>query len=1047
MKIKSILRTVLWCLFIFLVFAVIWWGGPELRLGETRPLESVVWRLALICLLLFLLALRPLLRVLAYALSRLKPVKDELVVDETLNTCRAFRSQLKAKTGQRFTGFCPDYLVIGRAELIEDLLAKWPSALAWQMKLDGAATSFMSEGRVYLCPEPETFASWGKLLRWCTGLRGVLAVSDATLWLDGEALRVDIEHLHRQGQLWQQLTRRVLPVWLLNISSNPTAQRYNWSAKMSSAPWGIAFPSGRFSDAAFVKMSAQMLRAMDCTLADPDASSTQTQQWLQIRDRAAQLLHRTQDEFKRQTDRSLKRQLSLRGIHFCWSDENRVHGLAGMLSVLKHDRGRSGFSPGWVWASWGVGMLLAVFLVAFALDATWLRLTRHQQVLHEWSVQAPDMPVARLMAKSTPSSVSDWLLALNDIDAWVEHSSALLGESLPEPARAMVEQLHTNALHGRVIPHLKRISAESFRTQAGSPADRYSLLSFSQMLDAPHRGNLSLMRLVLGNLGLSPVQTNNFLGHWVRAGARAQLANEESETRWQRDALRKDQYTLETMIWTAMRDQLRPVDARDFSLDRYMGPNAAWFMPVGEVDWFFTDEGVTRGFRPGRSRYKQWNQEYRWVMGESEGDFSLDEQEAMELRLRTRYVKGATSAWQQWLEKLRLLDVVNLPEAVDRALLFSSEASPLIPMLDLLERHMPLPPSGQGSLWMRIKSRVAADWAQLQYNLGWRRSPKPAQPTSDPRIGIGQNFAMLQMYFSNASGKSPSRDRLLLGIKNISDYLNRLNASEQIGSRIPKSATLVKLRAEALRMPTPLRELVLSLANTSEQQAKSAGAASLRSSLEELTSFQLCQRSPVQPLSVSAKTELPWTIFLNEFGPMGKLAEIWKEYSSDPQFLNDLTVRKTGSVNKGVNHAQWLQRAVSISKAWFPKPDQSITFRLKAISLSPKIRVVRLVIGESFWSYAHGQIIETRLQWSPATNIPKVEMEIEALNGEVQKLSFQGSWALSRWASYARQPAMTDASEVLLEFDGPHGVVQLIVISEGLRNPLDIRLYEGLCKY
>lgn len=1045
MKIKRILRTLLWCLLIFLVFAVIWWGGPELRLGDARPLEPVGWRLALIGLLLFLLALRPLLRALSYLLSRLKPAKEEPVVDETLNACRAFRSQLKTQTGRKFSGFCPDYLVIGRAELIDDLLAKWPSAVAWQVRLDGAASAFMSEGRVYLCPESDTLAAWGKLLRWCTRLRGVLAVADAHSWLDDAALRSDVEQLHGHGRLWHRLTGRVLPVWLLALSSDPTGERYGWSAAMSSAPWGMSFPPGRFSQAACESLTAELLRAMDHTLADPGASGAQTQNWLHIRARTERLLGRAKDEFKRQSDRSLKPRLSLRGMHFGWSDENRVHGLAGMLSVLQHDRGHASFSTGWTWAGWGLGTLVGVLLAALALDATWLRLMRHQEVLHGWSVHVPTMPVVQLMNPSTQATVGDGLLALNDLDDFVERSSTQLGESLPEPARALVEQWHANGVHGRVIPLLKKDGAQSFRELAGSPADRYALLSFSQMLDTPHRGNLPLMRLVLGDLGLSPAQVNNFLGRWVRAGARAPTADEENETRWQRTALREDQYTLEAMIWTAMRDQLRPADALDFSFDRYMGPNAAWFMPVGEVDWFFTDEGVTRGFRAGRSRYEQWNEEYRWVMGEPAREFSLDEQEAMEVRLRTRYVRDATAAWQLWLEKLRLREVTDLPEAVDRAQLFSSEASPLIPMLDLLERHMPLPPSGQGSLWMRIKSRVTADWALLQYNLGWRRSPKPAQPRSDPRIGIGQNFGVLQMYFSNPSGKSPARDRLLLAVKNISDYLNRLNASEQIGSRVPKSAVLVKLRAEALRMPSPLRELILSLADTSEQQAKSAGAASLRSSLEALTSFQLCQRAPVQPLSVRAETELPWTLFLDEFGPMGKLAEIWKEYNSDPQFLKDLTERKTGGNAKGVHPAQWLQRAVAISNAWFPKPDQSITFRLKAVALSPNIRVVRLAIGDSVWSYSHGQIMETRMQWAPASTIPKVDMEIEALNGEVQKLSYQGSWALFRWASQARQPAMADTSKVLLDFDGPQGAVQLMVISDNLRNPFDVRLYEGLC--
>jgi type VI protein secretion system component VasK len=105
------------------------------------------------------------------------------------------------------------------------------------------------------------------------------------------------------------------------------------------------------------------------------------------------------------------------------------------------------------------------------------------------------------------------------------------------------------------------------------------------------------------------------------------------------------------------------------------------------------------------------------------------------------------------------------------------------------------------------------------------------------------------------------------------------------------------------------------------------------------------------------------------------------------------------------------------------------------------------VIGDSLWNYAHGQIFESRLQWSPASSIPKVEMEVEALNGEVQKLSYQGSWALLRWANQAQQTAMADTSKVLLDFATLHGSIQLMLIADGMQNPINSQLYDNLCIY
>ena len=160
--------------------------------------------------------------------------------------------------------------------------------------------------------------------------------------------------------------------------------------------------------------------------------------------------------------------------------------------------------------------------------------------------------------------------------------------------------------------------------------------------------------------------------------------------------------------------------------------------------------------------------------------------------------------------------------------------------------------------------------------------------------------------------------------------------------------------------------------------------------------------------------------------------------------LIDLGIfKKAGAA---LTDAQWLERAMQLSQAWFPKAGQGLNLRLRPVALSPQLRVVRLAIGSTQWSYAHGQVLETRIDWSPDIGLPKVDMELEAVDGQVRRLSFTGAWALLRWASQARQPTVADRSKVLLHFDGPQGYVQLLVTADTARNPLDVSLYDGLCK-
>lgn len=1044
MKLKRFLRTAFWCLLIFLIFALIWWGGPELRIGESRPLEPVGWRVGLIALILLIFCIPLLLRAYSYLFERLKMARSDPVVDETLIACRAFLDQTRARAGRRLSWSIPDYLVAGEPEVVEQLIAKWPTVVVWQARIEGAGSAFLSGGRVYLIPEADSWAAWAKLLRWRRGLRGLLCCSDAQTWKNPQQLQAFMEQLHARGDLWRMKARRILPVWFL-VASNQ-ASHYPWRPSQSNSPWGVTLPPGRFSDGAWSQLGDRFLRTFDHSLSDPAASPSQNQQWVKLRMQCQHLIADARYVLKRQADRSLKRRIAVRGFHFVWSDESRAHGLSGLLTILFQDNGRASLSLKWRFGKWALVSILGLVATALTIDATWLRLERHERVLRDWSLGVPQLPLLRLLDRGSESTLPEWILALNDVDLFVQDSRSLLGEELPLVGQILSDRIHTVAVHQGLLPLLHKASVLAYKQIKDSPDDRYRYLAFSMMLNAPERANLKLMRGVLADMELTPAQATSVLEHWVRTPARQPTSAEEADLSWKRASLRKiDKYSSEDMVWSAAREQLRPADAEDFSLDRYMGPNAAWFMPVGSVDWFFTHEGVMRGLRASREYYPTWAGEYRWVTGQPEMALTIDAQEAMELRLRTRYVQEATRAWQAWMEKLRLERVNDLPEAVDRASLFASEASPLIPLLDLLERHMPLPPSGQGSLWMRIKTRVASDWARLQYELGWRRSPKPPVPRADPRIPIAQNFALLQTYFGNSSGKSPARDRLLASVKGISDYLGLMNASDQLGTRTPRADVKRRLGAQALRLPSPLRELMLSLAESSDQEVKGEALASLKTQLEGIESFSQCMKSPIYPMDVSANSELAWSEFAEDFGAMGRVSEVWKTYANDPQLLKEISTSVSNSDKKGLSNGQWLQRAVAISKAWFPKPGQALSLRIKPVALSPEIRIVRLLVGETKWSYAHGQIFESNIDWSPDIGVPKVDMEIVAVNGEVTRLSYSGTWSLLRWATQAQQIGIADRSKVLLHFDGSKGSFQLLVSANGMNNPLDRGLYEGLC--
>lgn len=1041
---KRILRITLGCLLIFLVFALIWWGGPELRLGDTRPLEPAAWRLGLIGLILLLCTVPLILQAFNRLHDWLRTAPQEPVVDEQLNACRAFLHEIKGQRRLKLRRFSPDYLIVGATETSERLLADWPAPIDWQRAHPGAGSAFMSQGRVYLMPDPSAWTRWAQLLRWRPALRGVLNAWEAHTWSDPSARSQATELLHQQGAQWTRTNGRVLPVWILITAAPSSQQAIDWTPLQARAPWGLSLHKGPFSEANWHQASSQWLRTIDQSLSDPVAPPAQIQHWITLRMACEGCLSDAPEVLKRLVGTTWQKNLSVRGVFFAWHQGLGMTGLSGLLSVLHTDRATAHWRPRWALPQLAALILGTLMVLFMTLDASWGRLSRHASVQQEWSTQLPHMQSLQMLGSTASADPSQWLLALNALDILVEDSRYQLGETLPKPAQALIERLHVVTIQQGLNRHLQQlVQARHARTDA-SPDERYQYLAFLMMLHAPEHANSDLMRTVLSELGLPPGQAEALMDHLGRPRAQPLSAADLPDVAlWRAQLLEQDQYSLERRLWRALNLQPRAPDAHDFTLDRYMGPSSAWFSASDEVPWLFTYEGLQRGFLGARSHYPAWASEYQWVMAGAQNDFSRDAQEAMDLRLRTRYVQEATEAWQKWFENLALAPVSSLSDAVDRAQLFGSEASPLIALLNLLERHMPLPQNGQRSLWDRIKNRATQDWARLQYELGWKRTSRPALASTNPATAIGRNFALLQMYFTDGNGKAPARDRLLASVNGISDYMSKLNAAQQLDIKAPADSALTKLRAQSLRLPIPLRSLMLSMASSSENQVQAAYVQSLEFMLKMLPSHERCHRSALYPMDVRAAAEMPWGEFAEDFSAQGRVQQLWQTNSAEPWFNQELA--RADHPLGFMTDAQWLQRAVVLGKAWFPGNGQPLKLGLKPVGLSPSVRIVRLSIGDTQWSYAHGQIVESKIAWTPDAGVPKVEMEIIWLDGTSKKSSHLGAWSLLRWASQAHQTSMPDQSKLLLHFDLSPGYFQLLVSAESSRNPLDVSLYEGLC--
>ena len=81
----------------FLLFAaLIWWLGPEIRIGDSRPLDPPGWRIAVILFVPALLLIPLLGGALAWSWRQIRPRRVEAAPDPVRLACRDLLQQLRA---------------------------------------------------------------------------------------------------------------------------------------------------------------------------------------------------------------------------------------------------------------------------------------------------------------------------------------------------------------------------------------------------------------------------------------------------------------------------------------------------------------------------------------------------------------------------------------------------------------------------------------------------------------------------------------------------------------------------------------------------------------------------------------------------------------------------------------------------------------------------------------------------------------------------------------------------------------------------------------
>lgn len=1066
LKFKMVIKLLCYLLAAFLLFALVWWLGPEIKVGDSRPLEPVGWRIFVLSLIFLALFHTRLIQLLHFA-KHSNVFAPEVYKSDEAHSCDALLRELRMASRPLEMGtrrffwylkwiiYTPDFLICGQSDEVGRLLEHWPHLIEWDSGANSVGRGFISNGKSWLVMDSTAWLRWAVLLKWRVPAQGMVWVVDGRILDDQNSKNTLQEALKSHFYQWSQLNKRLISMWLLVVDLKKSSTQIPWSDLDSALPYGFCLPYKKGLPA-FSYWNRQVGRFLEA-LYKSCLSNTLSSEAVRTRFKlfslcATQLraLHTLLNDACGY--RSLRPSAYIGGIFWVWvQSEGGSIGLSGFIQAICRQRLVSPLLKQWAFIRNLIAGTMVLLALIWFTDATYLRINRHLKAQQYWRERNVSLSQERLALDSRlNASLQPMLAHLRSLDELILHSEDLLKEPLNIAAKEAIRKAYSQIVVEYLVPALQAqntLCVKKFPSPSGERL--YRALAFSQMIDRPKQADLTLMRDALVDCSLHSDDVNEAINAWQRADIDANTAPAQQTVAWRKTLLEANRYTIDQHIWISTLRHQYISDPSNFSLWNAIGVEEVWFKNASSVPWIFTAEGLRLGFQNANQYYAKWGGEYFWIMGQPAVDLDSTHIDALNNLIKARYINNAIKEWDSWFSDLKLQPANSLVEEIVRAQHFAAENSPLVKLMLALQENMPLPEEQNNSLWKRIAFRIQSDWDRFRHLFGWRASPRATAMLDSPEIVIGRHFELLRRYFQDVNGKSVNLDRLRQEIQRLAQQLSQQDAAIVGNNKISMEEIIEEFLYKATLLPSPLNNILAGFSVEGERQVAEKRGRALGSTLADIATYNKCKYSSLPyPLDLSANNELRWMDFVDDFSAQGKIQRYIAEQGS---ILNTKTSPwslsfKNTSNEKVINReALWLERAWTISRAWFLANNQGVDFYIKAIHLDPNIKQVRININEQLWTYAHGQTFEKKIHWDGQGANLSIQMDLVGIDGKVMKYRANGPWAILRWAQSAKQNVSAEPSRMSLTFQMPEGNATIEIRVEGPLNPLNLELYENFC--
>jgi type VI secretion system protein ImpL len=516
-------------------------------------------------------------------------------------------------------------------------------------------------------------------------------------------------------------------------------------------------------------------------------------------------------------------------------------------------------------------------------------------------------------------------------------------------------------------------------------------------------------------------------------------------------------------IYSRLRGRLERVDLPEFNLIDAAGPQAANVFtrrsnqPLNRgVPGLFTYQGYWDLFDKEIVKVaSEMGDDEGWVLGLPAKTLKtqLDDvtQGKLVREVRMAYLRDYADIWDQYLNDVQLIQSDSLQTSIQRLRVLSAPDSPLPLFLRGVVKETTLLRENRSANEQTVIERARQTLKNTKDDIERVVGPvttRALPPDRQLERIVDDRFEPLRRLtgLPGAQGSMPIDATL----KMLDEYYGSLVATDaaiRSGGTPPPPDAAVRMRAEAARMPQPVRGMLDRMAATGAAQTSGLVRSSIGANLSA-TVGDFCRRAIAgrYPLSKTAANDVVPEDFARLFAPGGLMEEFFEKNLASIVDTSNWTFKKNidGSWSGGGGSLASFQKASLIRDVFFRAGGKTPTLRLeiKTLEMDPSISNLSLDVDGTIVRYSHGPQMAQTVTWPGPRGRNQVLLQVSAADVREAGIKTEGAWALHRFFDKLSISAGSSPEKFLATANVSGKKVVFEISANSVQNPFRLRQLE-----